>query len=324
MNTHRPVPRSIIVAAILVTLPPAVLSRAAAAAANEAPAVIEASASVQSALRALGDDVQLFTARAHPLRSLSEIRHPGSEVGSADLELARGILAFLRAGGVPFDGGAFDLMTLASDNQLAGLFRKGSPLRLFLMRARPGGAEAIERGGGARLSLRTPAASPSASTSKSTRAAPALPASTSATGADVITGFGPLRRVQRSATARHRTFVSSDQRTASGAPVAKAGAQVEERQARPGHTFLVLHIDRDFSAGVGKVSYLFGSGVILEPAFDQLVLLDGSGRRYLPTAIDAQGPALALAYEVPAQARSLRLQDGDRQWPLSERIAEAR
>ena len=66
--------------------------------------MIAASAAELAALRALGPDVRLFTARARPLRPLAEIRDPGVEVGSADLELARGVMALLRAGGVRSPG----------------------------------------------------------------------------------------------------------------------------------------------------------------------------------------------------------------------------
>jgi hypothetical protein len=268
------------------------------------------------------------------------------------------VMALLRAGGVAFDGGAFEVMTLASDNQLASLFRRGSDLRLFVLRARPDGAEAaIARGGGVPLVFATPPAAntaagkvnPSAETGNAAAgkvnaaagkvnaaagtgnaaaagsvnaAGPAAgdrPTQPAPASTQVRTSFGPLRRVQRSETARHRTFVTSDQRDAD-----RVGARVEERRARTGQTFVVLHIARDFAAGVGKVSFLFGSGIILEPDFAQLQVLDGSNRIFRPTAIYADGPTLELAYEVPAGTKTLRLQDGDRTWPLSERIAQAR
>jgi hypothetical protein len=289
------------------------------AAASPDPVVLEVDRRVEAAVRGLGDGVRFFTARARPLRRLSEIARPGVEVGSADLELARGVMALLRAGGVGFPGGAFDVMTLVSDNHLPSLFGRGSTLRLFVLRGRPDGTEAtILGGGGVPLIFRGPGGGspfPATTTASSAPAQAAAPPK----AAEVRTSFGPLRRVQRSQTARHRTFLTSDQGGASD----KVGARIEEKRARTGHTFMVLHIARDFAAGAGKVSFLFGSGIILEPDFGQVQLLDGT-RRLRPTAVHADGPTLELAYEVPSRAKTLRLQDGDRTWPLPEQLAEGR
>ena len=283
--------------------------------------VLEVDRRVEGAVRGLGKDVRFFTARARPLRKLGDIARPGVEVGSADLELARGVMALLRAGGVGFDGGAFEVMTLVSDNHLPSLFGRGSTLRLVVLRGRPDGAEAaILRGGGVPLVFRTPGSAalfPGTAGTASPEAVRVPPAGEA--GAEVRTSFGPVRRVQRSQTARQRTFLTSDQ----GGAGDKVGARIEEKRARAGHTFVVLHIARDFAAGAGKVSFLFGSGVILAPDFGQVQLLDGS-KRFRPAAVHADGATLELAYEVPAAARTLRLQDGDRTWPLPERLADAR
>lgn len=285
-----------------------------------ATALIDASPGALAAVKALGPDVRFFTARGRPLRSLAEIRDPGVEVGSADLDLARGVMALLRAGGVEMPGGAFDVMTLASDNQLGSIFSRHKGLRLFIARARPGGAERsiANRGGGVPLAFRASGGErvgtpdPAAGQPAGTPAAPAAPAAAPASAAaeaDLRTSFGPIRKVTRAASARQRTWD-------------RASAKVTQKTARPGRAFVVVHIDCDFSAGLGKVAYLFGSGVILNPDFTQLVVLDGN-RRHAPAAVHDEGPTLELAYDLPAGAKNLRLQDGDRTFPLDDRLATA-
>jgi hypothetical protein len=277
----------------------------AAAAAPRGSLVLPVSPAELAALQALGPDIRVFTARARPLRELAELRQPGEEVGSADLELARGVMALLRAGGVRFPGGAHDVMTLTSDNQLPSLFTRRKNLRLFLLRARPDGAERVivDRGGGVPLAFRVTGSNQLVAAPVPARGRPSLKGAS----AERRTSFGPIRRVERASTARHRSWQ-------------RASAQVHDRHPRRGNQFLIVHIDRDFAAGLGKVAYLFGSGVILEPDFTQLVLLDGS-RRHPPSAIYADGPALELAYEIPVNARNLRLEDGDLRLPLSESLA---
>ena len=80
---------------------------------------------------------------------------------------------------------------------------------------------------------------------------------------------------------------------------------------------MVLHIDRDSSAGLGTVSYLFGMGVLVKPAFDRLTVTDGRGRRFPLAATFAEGRTLELGYQVPAGANTgLTLKDGDQRVPL--------
>jgi hypothetical protein len=267
------------------------------------PLILEVGPAELAALQALGPDIRVFTSRTRPLRKLADIRDPGVEVGSADLELARDVMSLLRAGGVRFAGGAYDIMTLAGDNHLPSLFTRRKSLRLFLLRARPDGAEQViaQRGGGAPVVLQAPGGA--------TTTPAVLPAGRSARGAPTAprTSFGPLQRVERAAAARHRTWQ-------------RAGAAVEQKPARPGHQMVVVHIRRDFSLGVGKVAFLFGSGVVVDPDFSQLVVLAG-GRRHTPAAVFADGPTLELAYELPAGARNLILEDGDLRLPLQESVA---
>ena len=56
--------------------------------------------------------------------------------------------------------------------------------------------------------------------------------------------------------------------------------QVTERTARAGHDLLVVKIDRDFGAGLGTISFLFGSGIIVEPDFAALQVTGVGGRRF--------------------------------------------
>jgi hypothetical protein len=267
--------------------------------------VLQVSPAVLAAIRELPPDVRFFTARARPLRDLADIRQPGQEVGSADLELARGVMALLRAGGVRFSGGAHDVMTLTSDNHLPSLFTRRKNLRLFLLRARPDRAERViaDRAGGVPIAFRV-----SGSSELLPSPAPAHGgASLKAAGAERRTSFGPIRRVERASSARQRSWQ-------------RVSADVQEKHPRRGNQFLIIHIDRDFAAGLGTVAYLFGSGIILEPDFSQLLVVNGT-RRHPPTAIYADGPTLELAYEIPTSSRNLRLQDGDLHLPLSEGLA---
>jgi hypothetical protein len=82
----------------------------------------------------------------------------------------------------------------------------------------------------------------------------------------------------------------------------------------------VVHIARDFGAGLGQVSFLFGSGIILEPDFSPLKVVAG-GRRFPPAGSYPEGPTLELVYEIPAAARDLRLEDGAASWPLTPEAA---
>jgi hypothetical protein len=91
---------------------------------------------------------------------------------------------------------------------------------------------------------------------------------------------------------------------------------VETRTPRPGYQFVTLHITRDFSRGVGTVSFLYGSGVIVQPDYDRL-LIDAGGKKLRPAAVFDEGPTLELAYEIPATAQRTFLIDGDARLPLA-------
>jgi hypothetical protein len=67
---------------------------------------------------------------------------------------------------------------------------------------------------------------------------------------------------------------------------------------------------------VGLVSFLFGSGIVVKPEFEQLSLLDAARHSYTLSLTDAEGRAVDLAFEVPAKAQGLVLADGDARVPL--------
>jgi hypothetical protein len=256
------------------------------------------------AVKALGGDVEFFTPRGRPLHSLGEIRDPGEEMGTGDLGLVRPLLPVLRAGGVKVSGGALDLMRLVSPSHFSSVFGEHPRMRLFAVRRRADGSEqaVAARGGGVPVAFRgaEPAAPPSPS-----RPAPPSPG-------PFVTSFGPLMEATVAPTARARIFDPVE------------GAREEQRAARPGRTFLVLHIDRDFGGGEGVVGFLFGSGTILKPEFERLHVVDAGGRRYPVSATHADGRALELSYEVPVRARGLVLVDGDRRQALEVRAGAAR
>jgi hypothetical protein len=140
-----------------------------------------------------------------------------------------------------------------------------------------------------------------------------LVVSTAATAAGQAprTSFGPLVAASLADSARMREFQP-------------AKVQVSQRQARPGQRLLVVKVDRDFGAGLGTVSFLFGSGFIVEPDFRPLVVTSAGGRRHPLVGTHADGPALELVYEVPRGARQLTLIEGDARWPLDPLLAGAR
>ena len=260
------------------------------------PIVLDVEPGVIAAAKALGPEIAFFTARARPLTSLGQLRDPAAEVGSGDVAGAKEVQALLRAAGVKVGGGAIDLMRLYSVHHLASLFRRHPQLRFFVIRARGDGREQeiVDKGGGVRLVLRG-----RGQTIGVTEARPPGP-----TPVRFVTSFGPPLGAELAPTARHRQFD------------AREGARTETRQARPGHVFLVLHLERDFSAGVGLVSFLFGSGIIVKPEFEQLHLIDAARQSYPLSLTHAEGRAVDLAFEVPAGARGLSLVDGDAQVPL--------
>jgi hypothetical protein len=145
------------------------------------------------------------------------------------------------------------------------------------------------------------AATPAAAAADATASAAAPSATAPATS------FGPLVRSSLAPTARTRIFSPEEIRR----PQLKAG---------PGKSLLVVHIARDFGAGLGQVSFLFGSGIILEPDFSPLKVVAG-GRRFAPAGSYPEGPTLELVYEIPAGARDLRLEDGAASWPLTPETA---
>jgi hypothetical protein len=140
---------------------------------------------------------------------------------------------------------------------------------------------------------------------------PAGGAPARASGQADITSFGPLVAASLSDSARLRQFQPMN-------------VQVSERRARPGQQLLVLKIDRDFGAGLGTVSFLFGSGFIVEPDFRPLVVSSAGGRRHPRVGTHADGPKLELVYEVPRGARQLTLIEGDARWPLDGLLGSTR
>jgi hypothetical protein len=273
----------------------------AATAADAAPRVIDVDPSVIAAARALGPRAAFFTARAHPLASLGELRDSAREVGTAGVAGAKEAQAFLRAAGLKVGGGAVDLMRLLGAHHFRSLFRAHPELRLFIVRTGDDGAEAaiVAQGGGLRVQLRA-----GARTAGLLDSAPPAPS-------PFVTSFGPLTRVSVGPSARQRDFDP------------RAGATLQTRQAGPGKQYLVLHIDRDFAAGVGIVSFLFGSGIVVKPAFDTLTITDADHHTYPLAATHAEGRTLELGYEIPTDARALTLHDGDDELPLAPFLSQA-
>jgi hypothetical protein len=272
---------------------------AAAAPAARPDVVLELPAAAAAAVRALGPDVRFYTARARPLASLADITTPETQVATPDVGLARALLAFLGAGGVKLGGGAVGVARLTNDNHLAHLFRGARPPRLLVMRARPDGDKRlVEAGGAVPLVLRGPGL-----TAASAEAAPAPRPGPAVEGR---TSFGPLRRVTLGKTARTRTFTADPM---------QVKPKLGEHQARAGQTLLVLHIERDFGAGLGTISFLFGSGIIVDPDFSPLVVRSSAGRHTV-VASYADGPTLELIYALPAGARATELEDGAARIPL--------
>jgi hypothetical protein len=238
--------------------------------------------------------VRFFTSAARPLVRLDELTTPSVQVATASMGLGRGIQALLRAGGVKLPRDAYSLARLTGPNHFARLFRDQPKLRLLVARATPAAAEAIVRGGGRPLVFQT-----DRGPAPATAARPAGP--DSATPA-AITSFGPIAAAALADTAKLRMFEPMN-------------VQITERKPRPGHRLLVVRIDRDFGAGLGTISFLFGSGFILEPDFTPLLATSSAGRHPL-VGTYADGPRLELVYEVPRAARQLTLVEGDARWPL--------
>jgi hypothetical protein len=261
-----------------------------------APVELEAAPAVLSAARALGADVRFFTSARHPLRRLSELTEPQKQIASPHLGLARGLMGLLRAGGARLDPNAAELMTLVGERHLSRVFTGST--RLVLVRAseaalvvKAGGVPVVFRGPGGVVGADEPA---KASAATPTAVAPAASAATSTSFGDLVSA-----RLAPSAHSRH----------------ADTG-KIDTLPARSGQQFLVLTIARDFGRGVGAVSFLYGSGIIIEPAFDQLVI-EADGKRLTPRAVNAAGLTVELGYELPATAKKLTLIDGDVRAPLS-------
>ena len=249
-------------------------------------------------MQGLGGDVRFFTSRARPLRGLDEIRTPEHQVATANLGLARGIQSFLRAAGVKLPRDACSLARLTGPNHFGTAFRRDPRLRLLMVHGLGERERAIvERGGGVPLVFRSAAGG--APLGQALAAGPAAAPRTVAP----VTSFGPLVAASRGATARLRQFQPMN-------------VQVTERKARAGHDLLVLKVDRDFGAGLGTISFLFGSGIIVEPDFAALQVTGVGGRRFPLLGTHADGPQLELVYELPRDARELSLVDGEARWPL--------
>jgi hypothetical protein len=262
--------------------------------------VLEASPAVAAAVRGLGPGVGFYTSSRHPLVSLAAVRRPGLEVASPHLQLGRGVLGLLRAGGAPIDPGATALMTLLGERQLAGVFGGASPVELLLLREGDGGgAEAIEKAGGRRVLFRETASGKMLGAPGPTNG----PAKPEPPPAGLQTSFGPLLKAERTDKARQRQFEPTE-------------VKVEIRTPHARHQFVKLNIARDFSRGLGTVSFLYGSGIIVEANYDRLQI-EADGKRLRPAAVFDAGPNLELAYEVPATAKRLLLIDGDARLPLT-------
>jgi hypothetical protein len=262
--------------------------------------VLEASPAVAAAVRGLGPGVGFYTSSRHPLVSLAALRRPGLEIASPHLQLGRGVLGLLRAAGAPIDPGATALMTLLGERQLAGVFAGASPVELLLLREGDGGgAEAIEKAGGRRVLFRETASGKTLGAPGPTNG----PAKSEPAPAGVQTSFGPLVKAERTDKARQRQFEPTE-------------VKVEIRTPHARHQFVKLNIARDFSRGLGTVSFLFGSGIIVEANYDQLQI-EADGKRVRPAAVFDAGPNLELAYEVPATAKRVLLIDGDARLPLT-------
>lgn len=235
-------------------------------------------------------------------------------------------MAVWRAAAVPIDPDAADLMTLVGPRQLAEIFAGQSPVRLLVVRLPSDKAAAdaevatIERAGGIRLRVgergrvavereaRADGVDRKSDGKALRLALTDARAATSAVAADEkTTSFGSLRSVDRGPTARARRFEATH-------------VSVASKVARAGHDFVTLHIDRNLAIGVGRVSFLYGSGIIFEPSFERLVI-EADGKRVAPTAIFDEGRTLQLSYEVPVGARRFVLIDGDARVPLAPVVA---
>jgi hypothetical protein len=266
------------------------------------PVVLDVEPGVIAAARGLGPGVAFFTAKAHPLANLGQLRDPAAEVGTGEVSGAKEIQSLLRAAGVNVGGGAVDLMGLYSVHHLSTLFRRQPRLRFFVIRARDDGREQeiVDRGGGVRVLLRGRGQTVGVTEAKAAR--PAAPGR-------FVTSFGPLLGAELASTARSRQFDAQD------------GVREETRAAPRGRRFVVLHLQRDFSTGVGLVSFLFGSGIIVKPEFERLQLVDAARHVYPLALSHPDGRAVELAFEVPAAAAGLSLVDGDAQVPLGPLLA---
>ena len=116
---------------------------------------IEVEARVLEELRALGDDVVLYTSKRRPLRALGEIRRTGEEVGLFGFELLSGVQSVLRAADVGIGGEGSGIARVLGDAYFPQLFTKNAALRLFVTHAYDDHRERaiVERGGGIRLYL---------------------------------------------------------------------------------------------------------------------------------------------------------------------------
>ena len=256
-------------------------------------------------MRALGEQVGFFTSRKRPLRTLAGLTQPGAQVASAHLDLGRGVLTLLQAAAAPIDPAATALMTLLGPRHLSTVFAARSPVQLLLVRETAGlpGARQLEQAGAVRVVFRDSASGQLLGAPIPDGQSASAPPPATVPGGATDTSFGRLLRVERASHARQRHF-------------APAKIDIETRQARPGHGLVRLHIERDFGRGVGTVSFLYGSGVIVEADFARLQI-EADGHRLRPMAVFDEGATLELAYEVRGRGKQLFLIDGDARLPLA-------
>ncbi len=286
---------------------------------TECDRTVSVSSRVSRALGQLGE-VVFFTSPGRPLRGL-DLRQPAREIASPHLGIARSLLTVLRAAEAPIDPGATELFTLTAPRHLRRLFSGARVPSLLIIEptAYPDEVAALDEARAERLCFVAaesgailPAARRTSAASKPGVGAQGARAAKTPAPAD-DTSFGRLTSIARKPTARHR---------ATDLGVVK----VQPRAAGPGKEWLILSIDRDFGRGLGTVSFLYGSGVIVTPDWSGLVVeaeIGTAAQKVRPGAVFDEGLTLELGYEIPRGARRLALVDGDVRLPLTTSTATA-